>query len=308
MTSRVTHQRRNVPGRQQLPNLFILGAARCGTSSLHVRLNQHPEITMSQPKEPHILAREDKRLNDYRRIFADAEGFKYRGESSVGYLLLSGVIPKLQEFMADSKFIVMVRNPVDRAWSHYWHIRGSFGAEKADFRQAFERSMTEPLVYTMHNKQYYLTGLYSRWLRHYLDAFSSEQVHLIVLEELNADPGPVLQDICDFLGVGHFDSPEMIHINQARIANRTFIFQTYAQLRRLIGRTILRPLPLSIYGHVAAGNRQVLQGLRRLQSWEEPPRITAADREWVADFYREEVRRFREMTGNSLDRWVDFPD
>ena len=82
--------------KQKLPNFLIVGAAKCGTSSLHNYLNQHPDIFMTEHKEPHFLINSDigvKRvhkavieLNDYKEMFMTDDSYKYKGESSVMYL------------------------------------------------------------------------------------------------------------------------------------------------------------------------------------------------------------------------------
>ena len=289
-----------------LPNLFIPGAARSGTTTLHVHLNGHPEIFMSDRKEPHFLCRDDKGLGDYGRLFHGAQGYKYRGESSTGYMLLPEVIAKIQQFMPESRFIFMFRNPVDRAWSHYWHIKGGSGAEKADFREAFLRSMDEPHGFAMYNRHYHQTGLYARWLKNYLDAFGPDKVHVIVLEDLNADPPAVLQGLSAFLEVSDFDSFEIEHLNQSRIVSHPVVLRTYAAVRRFAAKTLLKPLPDRVYGQVVSGNRRFGSTLRGLLRDNEPPRIGAEDREWVAGFYRDEVERLSDLTGRSFAAWTDF--
>jgi hypothetical protein len=274
---------------------------------MHAQLNQHPDVRMSSSKEPHFLSRHDKTLDDYRRVFPDAQGYKYRGESSTGYLLQPGVITKIQQFMPDSRFILMFRNPVDRAWSHYWHIRGGSGAESAPFREAFLRSKDEPLTYAMYNRHYQQTGFYARWLQNYLDAFGPDRVHVLILEELNANTEMELHDLCSFLEIPDFASPSVGHLNRSRIARFPIVARTEARLRRLASRTVMKPLSDQTYGQLRAQSSQIRAKVRRLLGSKDPPRIGPEDREWVAGFYRAEVSRLREMTGRELAGWTDFP-
>ena len=118
-----------------LPNLLIVGAAKSGTTSLHNYLNQHPEVFMCNPKEPHFLINKEiglKRIlagiddfQEYEKLFFAGKENKYRGESSVMYLMYPDiVIPKIKELFGDeTKIIIMLRNPVDRAYSGFQHVK-----------------------------------------------------------------------------------------------------------------------------------------------------------------------------------------
>lgn len=97
------------------PNLFIIGAMKSGTSSLHNYLSSHPDIFMSQVKEPMHFSREDmwsKGNDDYLGLFADAKNEKYLGESSTEYTKLpfrDGVAKRLYEFNPEAKLIYIAR-------------------------------------------------------------------------------------------------------------------------------------------------------------------------------------------------------
>jgi hypothetical protein len=294
--------------REQLPNLFIPGAARCGTTSMHSHLNTHPDVCMSAIKEPHYLCRDDKSLEDYGRLFYGANGARYRGESSTGYLLLPDVVAKIQKSMPDSKFILMFRNPVDRAWSHYWHIRGGSGAEKAGFREAFLRSQDEPHGFAMYNRHYFQTGLYTRWLQNYIDAFGEENLHIVILEELDADSAAEMHKVCGFLQIEDFAAPEVAHLNAARVSQFPIAHRVYSSLRRLAAKTVMKPVPDGAYSRIVrSSNRLYANTVAKLLSTSPPPKITLEDRRWIADFYRDEVAGLRQMTGKPLAAWKDFP-
>ena len=292
--------------RERLPNLFIPGASRSGTTSMHVQLNGHPDIFMTPRKEPHYLCRDDKGLDDYGPLFHSATGYKYRGESSTGYMLLPEVTARIQEFMPDAKFILMFRNPVDRAWSHYWHIRGGSGAESAGFREAFVRSMNEPRGFAMYDKQYHQTGLYAHWLQQYLEAVGPERVQVVILEEFSANPQKTLHALCQFLEISDLDAQEALRLNASKVVRFPRVLRLYAYAKRLAGNTLMKRLPDSAYDRVRAGNRQVGGRLRRLLGSTPPPSLGIEDREWVAGFYRDEVARLRELTRNPLSSWTDF--
>ena len=133
-----------------LPNLLIVGAAKSGTTSLHNYLNQHPDIFMCSPKEPHFLINKEigkQRINkgiidlkDYESLFGEKAHLKYRGESSVMYLSFPEIaIKNIKHYLDDDiKIIIMLRNPVERAYSGYQHVKRYKMMENLSFEDALE--------------------------------------------------------------------------------------------------------------------------------------------------------------------------
>src|SRR5581483_10934700 len=122
-----------------VPNLFILGAGKCGTTSLHVALGQHPEIHMSAVKEPTFFAcwrRWKGTAADYFRLFETPRNVRYRGESSHAYLSDPDVAPILHRLFPDARLIVILRHPARRAHSLYQHMRRHEPEPLATFSEA----------------------------------------------------------------------------------------------------------------------------------------------------------------------------
>ena len=118
-----------------LPNLLIVGAAKSGTTSLHNYLNQHPSVFMCSPKEPHFLISNEigeqripkgvLNIEDYVSLFKGTSSKRYRGESSVMYLSFPEfAIKNIKKYLSNEvKIIIMLRNPVERAYSGYQHVK-----------------------------------------------------------------------------------------------------------------------------------------------------------------------------------------
>lgn len=124
-------------------NLFVLGAAKCGTTTLHHYLNQHPSILMAHPKEPLFFEAEYECGNDFyhEKYFATWDGQPIQGEARHRNLYLPFVVPRIKAYAPDdAKFLVILRNPVDRAYSHWWH-NYSWGDEKKSFEEAIEDNL-----------------------------------------------------------------------------------------------------------------------------------------------------------------------
>ena len=189
------------------PNLFIIGAMKSGTSSLHEYLHQHPDIFMARMKEPQYFAPHKTRWGQwwgqgqpwpepgmqwYLNLFRDAGDVKYAGESSVSYTAapwVSGCERRIHAFNPDARLIYIMRDPVERALSHYWHFVHD-GREDLPPLEAFRRK-----------EEYVARSDYARQLRPYLDTFAREQVYALTLEELDGDPAGTMRRLFTWLQV-----------------------------------------------------------------------------------------------------------
>jgi hypothetical protein len=188
------------------PNLFIVGAMKAGTSSLHAALRQHPQVFMSVPKEPAYFIEpckrprdlygnsdtEDQCLATYLNLFAGATHQAYVGEASTHYTklpTLSGVAERIHAFNPNARIIYLVRDPVERTISHYWwNCR----------RHAEVRS---PLDAILGNPEYLAFSHYAMQIGAYRQLFSPEQIWLMTFEELCAAPAEHMGKLYEWLGV-----------------------------------------------------------------------------------------------------------
>ncbi len=200
-----------------LPNFFIVGAARSGTSSLDRYLSQHPEIYITPKKETHFFAHDlfplcfngpgDERLNrslirdedQYAQLFAGAAG-KAIGESSAFYLCFPQTADRIAQAVPDAKIIVILREPVARTYSAYMFLARD-GRETFSFEEGLSREEErkqqgfEPMWW------YKELSLYYSQIKRYLEVFGTERVKVLLNDELVANPGQTLRDIFVFLGV-----------------------------------------------------------------------------------------------------------
>lgn len=178
------------------PNLFIIGAAKSGTTSLHAYLAQHPEIFMSDPKEPGFFVPEityyPKDEAWYLGLFEEAGEARVVGESSTHYSKLPtyrGVAERVRAFAPDARLIYLMRDPIDRAVSHYWHNARQF-EEARPLGEALERDV-----------QYRAYGDYAMQLAPWFERFGRDRVLTLVFEEMVADPSGTLDLVFRWLGL-----------------------------------------------------------------------------------------------------------
>jgi hypothetical protein len=203
-------------GQQKVPNLFVIGAMKCGTSSLHSYLGTHPEIFMCRPKEPcFFVPREQLNWPEidaygfwrgeevYLRLFECAQDAKYRGESSTLYSKapkICGIAEKLYRFNPHARLIYIMRDPVQRTVSHYWHeVR----------RQREQREIDSAL---REDQNYLHVSNYAMQLREYLRYFDPTQIFALTLEELKSDPLLAMRSIFNWLDVDVCFEPTNLHI------------------------------------------------------------------------------------------------
>ncbi len=309
------------------PNFFIVGAPKAGTTSLYHYLDQHPHIYMSPIKEPCFFAAEIREANcdsdqrsriahdtrglreflsgpmrekrfggivtgweDYLRLFDNATNESALGEASVCYLWSPTAPERIAERIPDARILVMLRNPADRAFSQYLHGLGN-GAIRWSLREHIERNLRHRSGQLCVHYPFLEFGFYTEQLSRYLERFG-RNVWVGFHEDFMNRPLEVLQNIFRFLGVDAEFSPDM---------PRRYL---EAQVPRLAAIGWLKRS-----GLWEAAARVTPSGLRpfiRRALIRRPgtTRMDPADRRFLVDFYREEIRKLASLLGRNLDGWV----
>lgn len=199
-----------------LPNFIIAGAAKSGTTSLYYYLDQHPLITFPALKEPKYFSSINKNFpqagpgdwsidkymiktrENYEKLYKDLNNL-YVGDASPDYLFYANTTTKeIKNFLGDIPIIIILRNPVDRAYSAFNYLVRD-GRESHDFLTALSleeerRDNNYDFMWS-----YIKAGLYSDQVQKFLDTFS--KVKIIILEEFKKDPNLILNEILLFLGI-----------------------------------------------------------------------------------------------------------
>lgn len=178
------------------PNLFIIGAMKSGTTSLHNYLNAHPDIAMSEEKEPGYFVDElglHKGEQWYCNLFESEKKYRYRGESSTHYTklpLYRGVPERIFRFNPDARLIYIMRDPFERVISHYWHA----------LRDIHHGGETRSLLNAVRERPDYLAfSNYEAQLAPYLDRFGREAIYTLTFESLRQDPNKEVNRIFAWL-------------------------------------------------------------------------------------------------------------
>ncbi len=186
------------------PNLFIIGSMKSGTTSLHNLLAQHPDIFMSTDKEPGYFVPElnlHQGEQWYLDLFKDARGVRYSGESSTHYTKsphFSGVPERIKLFAPEAKLIYVMRDPLYRAVSHYYHnLRKSSNG----YNPAFELEFRNMHSAFSANTEYFDISYYAMQIQLYLEYFDLDQMYLMTFENLRDQTKQNIEDLLSWLGV-----------------------------------------------------------------------------------------------------------
>tara|TARA_R110000850_G_scaffold150497_1_gene273266 strand:+ start:179757 stop:180680 length:924 start_codon:yes stop_codon:yes gene_type:complete len=299
-------------------NLFIPGAAKSGTSSLHDLLNLHPEISMSKNKEPHFLT--NKKMTEYTSaetdhylsIFDQEKPYKYYGESSTGYFYFSLFIENLKSLKDHNpKFIFILRNPIDRTYSHYCYVK-SLGSEDDTFKDAVLKNhqkepKSEDLLPELIIKNYYQYSLYGKWLQKFYNTFDKSQIKIILFEDFKENQLQTLNECFDFLNVSGLDKvPE----TESNVTVKTRFPKFYKKLRVLtLSKNRFRDVvkhffPKSFRRKYKKNISEAFLNLTKTK--ERYPKLSEQERDWLYQLFKDDVVLLKKTTGLDFKKWEEF--
>ena len=218
-----------------LPDFIIIGAGQCGTTSLYNYLIQHPNIYPSSKKEINFFDYNfDKCISWYKLHFQTKfqKFFKTQickknfltGEATPHYLFNPSVPKRVQKTLPKIKLIVILRNPVDRAYSHY-SKDVTLGRQTLSFTEIInheEKLKETPIknnntensnLYNIWNSLYFGRGIYVDQLKNWLDVFPRDQFLILKTEDMNADLTKTLNKVFQFLNISKFQVKDIKRTN-----------------------------------------------------------------------------------------------
>ena len=244
---------------RELPDAVILGAQKCGTSSLHNYLTQHPGVIAPLRKEVHYFDLNYGRGEAWYRAHFGRQGEPGLNLDSSPYYLFHPAVPRrMRELLPDVRLIVLLRDPVRRAYSHYWHERDK-GQEELSFEAAIDAEperlgrVAELLASgelersREHQRHSYLArGRYAEQLERWFATYPRERIRVLRFEDFVQDPLAALNGTLEFLGLPPAASvrlearnarryPPMQEATMARL--REYFEPHNRRLEALLGRT-----------------------------------------------------------------------
>lgn len=264
----------------RLPNFVVIGAPKSGTTSLFYYLRQHPDVYLPVRKELHYFSHDliaanaqgpgdaltvsalCKGLDEYRAHYRDAAGQAAVGEVSPSYLYYAEVAEAIERTLVPGpvRIVAVLRNPIEKAYSQYMHLVRD-GWEELSFCDALQAEPERRERRWGDFWRYAESSLYSARLRTYVERFGRENVHVLLFDDLAADPGGAMRDLFAFLGVDpSFPCDTSKVLNRSGRSRSRFVRDFFANpnalkalVKRLVPERVRVPLRLAILGWNTGG-------------------------------------------------------
>jgi hypothetical protein len=305
----------------RVPDFLIVGAPRSGTTAVYAHLSRHPQIFMPEEKEPMFLAvygqdwayvdaRTGKKasyifdnLADYLDLFRPAKDGQMIGEASTWYLYkYQTSIRNIKDIYgpeaANLKILILLRDPAERAWSHYWLKRRN-GEEDLPFDQAIQ-----PEIIRQRLERHYVAGFdylgfgrYYQSVKNYLESFA--QVKVMLFEEMIRDLSAGMSEISEFLGLTPLGAPK---VNEKRL---NVAGAPKSRLSEVLGNFIYRPSALKsvLKGFVPYRVRANLK-YRLAKMLFHRDQLESERRKYLVEIYREDILALAPLISRNLDDWL----
>lgn len=308
-----------------MPNFIVIGAIKSGTTALYHYLKQHPQIYMSLTKETNFFALESEKpdfywpgvqerishdsikiiqayrnsmvsdIETYRAQFLEVSNELAVGEASPSYLYSPKAAERIQQFIPNAKLIVILRNPVDRAYSNFLHCIRDGLEPFTDFAQALE----EEKIRIQNNWWwgfYYLSlGLYYIQLKRYFEIFDKSQIKVYLYEDLDTNPIGLLHDTFRFLSVDHTFVPNLSTRYNATGIPKNKALHDLLTRSNSVKHGIKQFIPTKLYQQIR--DNLMSQNLVK-------PQLAADLRRKLLEVYREDIFKLQHLIQRDLSGWL----
>jgi len=309
-----------------MPNFFVIGAQKAGTTSLYHYLDQHPEVYMSPAKEPlffnYDIDSSGKALNqkfgraglsrkprfadmkEYLALFDGVKDEKAIGEASTLYIYAPGTAERIKYYAPNAKIVAILRNPADRAYSAFLYALRIGVEPLADFAQVLQEEEERIRDNWHHVYRYRDRGFYYRQVKAYRQVFGSEKVGVWLYEDLKEDPQGVSKSLFRFLEVDDSFAPDTSSRHNAASVPKNGIARAVIK-----GMNATFPLAKKVIPSASVRVRdnwdyKVRQIVNRRLLTQDPPPLDPELRAELIEGYREDILRLQELIGRDLSIWL----
>lgn len=297
----------------KLPNFLIVGAAKSGTTSLYYYLKEHPQVFLSPVKEPKFITSQFlkfplkgvgdptekdiiKNFEDYKKLFDNVENEIAIGEASPDNLYFYELaIPTIKKYLNTPKIIIILRNPVERAFSAYLYLVRD-NREYLSFEEALNEEQNRKNNNWSFIWYYKEVGLYYNQVKAYMENFP--QVKVFLYEDLKNKPKQLLRELFEFLEVDTSFIPSNLNVryNVSGIPKNRFLYN-FITKPNLLKKTLRPFLP--------KGLRMVIKNKLSPEALLEKPKMKSETREYLKNFYREDIIKLQDLIKRDLSNWLE---
>ena len=294
-----------------MPDFLVIGAAKAGTTAFYWYLRQHPDVFMPEVKEPHYFAFAGQRLAfkgpgvglnraitdraTYERLFEAGAGRRAIGEASASSLYVPEAPERIRREAPEARLIAILRQPADRAFSSYLHLKRDGREPAAGFAEALALEPQRIRDDWGFLWRYRDVGYYGRQLERYYALFPRERIRIYLHEDLRRDTPGVVRDAYAFIGVDQAFVPDTsVQFNPGGIPRSSLLGAAigFRSPLRWLARRALPPIVLQ-----RLKSQVGRQALAR-------PRLDPLLRARLTDEFAEDIRLLASLIGRDLSHWL----
>jgi hypothetical protein len=300
------------------PDFLIVGAPKAGTTAVHSALALHPQVFVSQPKEPKYWLCDDApppawngpgdahsqrewmwRREDYFRLFEGAAPDQVRGESTPFYLWSRGAHRRIGEALPEVKVIAVVRDPVDRAYSNWMHLWSDGLEPESDFETAFALQDARTAAGWAPFWRYRDLGLYGEQIAHLRRYVDPDRILVIRYRQIIDQPQATVDAACRFLGIDEGHVPGIPHDN-----SRNFVEPGWRPT--LLGPVVRGGARLGAYAPPRVWRRLSAPLVNQLSGRRDAhrPLLTPEVRERLVPRFADDIGLLAALTGEDFGDWL----
>ena len=284
-------------------NFFIAGAPKSGTTSLYQYLCQHKEIEMCSIKEPDFfsstaLKKEQtyygndpiKSIEKYNKLFSNKKDL-LRGEASVSYLFYDDVAKKIKKYNEKAKIIIILRNPVDRAFSHYL-MDYRLGLVSENFEDIVKKRIDHKNA-LLYYQQYVSVGEYYHQVERYIKVFGPEKLLIVNYDDFKNNLADAFEKICLFLNISHTFKVDFTKSYNIYKRPRNKIVRwvySFTRLRKILSQII----PKIAVNYI----------IKMLFTESKKPKLSSGARKFLISHYKDDIINLSKLLNQDLSSWI----
>ena len=284
-------------------DFFIVGAPKAGTTSLYHYLSEHPQVEMSSQKEPDYIS--DKAIHEqgmyyaknrvdtldkYESLFVEKESVVY-GEASVSYLFYENVAEDIKKYNPNAKIIIMLRDPIERAFSHYL-MDYRLGLISDSFENVLAKISKHKNAHLFY-QQYIEVSKYAKQIQRYLDFFKKENILFIDYEDFKKNVSKTVDQVYNFLNIS---SEFVADINTK---HNTFIMPKNKIIRLIYSFVFLRKILIFLFPVYLVKNISVL-----LFKSDKKPELLKETRSLLSIIFNDDIKKMEEVLAKNYSKWI----
>ena len=284
----------------KLPKFIIIGAGKCGTTSIYGYLNQHPKLYICPHKETYFFVPEPSRSNlkpwgaitdidNYSNLFKDASEDCISGEISTTYYKYAESAKLIHEALPEAKIIAILRNPTTRAFSDYqMHYRK--GNEKQNFH-----------VLLSPDNRFIKPGFYHSELSPYFELFARQQIKIFLFEDLIDNPQKMMADLFNFIGVDSSFVPDVSQKSRTggmpKNQQLNLLLTKHNPIRNTAASILKLFMPLEL--------RQKIRS-NLIKKNIEKTKLSPESKKILVEIYREDILKLQNLIDRDLSTWLQY--